>query len=92
MVELFNTDMPSHTRLPMASTSPKRHPQRLGRTDVSADDHAGETEPAPDPLVGRERSRRRPRFADILPAGDGRVQAGAIAVSFAVVSRKRWPR
>jgi hypothetical protein len=92
MIELFNTDMSSHTRLPMASTSPKRHPHRLGRTDVSVDDHAGDPEPAPDPLVGRERPPRRPRFAGVFSAGDGHVQAGAIAVSFAVVSRKRWPR
>jgi hypothetical protein len=92
MVESFNTGMSFHTRLPMASTSPKFHPHRLGRTEVSVDDRASEPEPAPDPLIGRKRGPRRPRFAGVSSADDRQVQTGAIAVSFAIVSRKRWPR
>jgi len=76
-------------RLPMDSSNPKRRAHRMGLTDVPVDDHAGNAEPAPAPLAGRE---RRPRFAGVSSADDGHVQAGAIAVSFAVVSRRRWPR
>ena len=76
----------------MASTNPKRHPHRLARTDVPVDDRAGDPDPTQNLLVGRQRRPRRPRFASVLSADDGHVQAGAIAVTFAVVSRKRWPR
>ena len=92
MIELFNTGMSFHTRLPMASTSPKCHPHRLGRIAVSVDDRASDPEPAQDPLIGRKRGPRRPRFAGVSSADDRQVQTGAIAVSFAIVSRKRWPR
>ena len=39
--------------------------------------------------VEQERRRRRPRFHE---ESNQPAQAGAIAVSFAIVSRKHWPR
>ena len=92
MDELFNTGLSFHTRLPMASTSPKCHSHQPGRKEVSVDDRASDPEPAQDPLIGRKRGPRRPRFAGVSSADDRQVQTGAIAVSFAIVSRKRWPR
>ena len=76
----------------MASTNPKCHSHQPGRTEVSVDDRASDPEPVQDPLIGRKRGPRRPRFAGVSSADDRQVQTGAIAVSFAIVSRKRWPR
>ncbi|OMG72957.1 hypothetical protein [Burkholderia ubonensis] len=44
---------------------------------------------APDPRGGRG---RRVRFGDAIPDAPARAATGAIAISFAVVSRKHWPR
>ena len=48
------------------------------------------------PLVSHADSRkgrsRRPRFGDMTHEADLRAATGAIAVSFAVVSRRHWPR
>ncbi|AOJ66068.1 hypothetical protein WJ32_27080 [Burkholderia ubonensis] len=41
---------------------------------------------APDPRG------RRVRFGDAIPDAPARAATGAIAISFAVVSRKHWPR
>ncbi len=35
---------------------------------------------------------RRVRFGDAIPDGPQRVATGSIAISFAVVSRRHWPR
>ncbi|KWE58244.1 hypothetical protein WL77_27200 [Burkholderia ubonensis] len=43
----------------------------------------------PDPRGGRG---RRVRFGDAIPDAPARAATGAIAISFAVVSRKHWPR
>jgi hypothetical protein len=40
---------------------------------------------------GSERARR-PRFGDAMADTNSRAKTGSIAVSFAVVSRKHWPR
>jgi hypothetical protein len=89
MGELFNTDMSLNAGLSMASPDLKHRAHRTDRADVPVDYAAGNPEPAQARLVDRE---RRPRFADVFPADDGRMQGGSIAVSFAVVSRRRWPR
>lgn len=73
----------------MALPNPKCRANRTDRVDVPVDDATANPDPAQARLVGRE---RRPRFADAFPADDGRMQGGSIAVSFAVVSRRRWPR
>lgn len=48
------------------------------------------------PLVDNAGSRkgrsRRPRLPDVTHASPLRAATGAIAVSFAVVSRRHWPR
>jgi hypothetical protein len=48
------------------------------------------------PLVShsdsRKRRSRRSRFGDVPHDADLRAATGAIAVSFAVVSRRHWPR
>ncbi|WP_231716709.1 hypothetical protein [Burkholderia ubonensis] len=43
----------------------------------------------PDPRGARG---RRVRFGDAIPDAPARAATGAIAISFAVVSRKHWPR
>ncbi|WP_232435556.1 hypothetical protein [Burkholderia ubonensis] len=43
----------------------------------------------PDQRGGRG---RRVRFGDAIPDTPARAATGAIAISFAVVSRKHWPR
>ncbi|WP_431825032.1 hypothetical protein [Burkholderia sp. F1] len=43
----------------------------------------------PDPRGGRG---RRVRFGDAIPDAPARAATGAIAISFAVVSRRHWPR
>jgi hypothetical protein len=50
-----------------------------------------------DPVVARNRDAgkeraRRPRFGEAISDAAIRAATGAIAVSFAVVSRKHWPR
>ncbi|RQR64767.1 hypothetical protein DIE18_04845 [Burkholderia sp. Bp9125] len=35
---------------------------------------------------------RRARFGDAIPEGPPRAVTGSIAISFAVVSRRHWPR
>ncbi|MEA3086357.1 MAG: hypothetical protein QOC89_4054 [Paraburkholderia sp.] len=44
---------------------------------------------SPDPRNGHV---RRPRFGDAIADTPIRPTTGAIAVSFAIVSRKHWPR
>ncbi|KVL70594.1 hypothetical protein WJ50_07400 [Burkholderia ubonensis] len=45
----------------------------------------------PDPRGGRGGRGSRARFGDAIPDA-ARAATGAIAISFAVVSRKHWPR
>ncbi len=74
----------------MTSTNAKLHRHQSGPKDVAVEhaDNRGSTQEA---LVGKGDPIHRPRFTDVFPAGEGSVCTGSIAVSFAVVSRKRWP-
>lgn len=74
----------------MTSKNAKLHRPRLGLKDVAVE-HADNRGSTQESLVGKGHPVRRPRFADVFPAGEGSVCTGSIAVSFAVVSRKRWP-
>ncbi|AXF18152.1 hypothetical protein CUJ87_28740 [Paraburkholderia caledonica] len=60
--------------------------------DVAGGDDTGEPDPARRRSAGQERRSRRSRLADLIQADESHAEEGAIAVSFAVVSRKRWPR
>lgn len=44
------------------------------------------------PVRGADPRGRRVRFGDAIPDAPARAATGAIAISFAVVSRKHWPR
>ncbi|TCW77937.1 hypothetical protein C5O80_32670 [Burkholderia sp. SRS-46] len=61
--------------------------------DADADAAGGEpgAAPAPDPAPRNGRGRRV-RFGDVFPDTPSRAVTGSIAISFAVVSRRHWPR
>ncbi|KVC44825.1 hypothetical protein WL88_08325 [Burkholderia diffusa] len=67
-------------------------------TDVSCDTVvAGASDAEPDAPASERRtartdSRRRFRFGDSLDDAPPRAATGSIAISFAVVSRRNWPR
>jgi hypothetical protein len=79
----FNTGMFFFTRLKIAMSSrkPERKPGCADRADAASKD----------PTLADKTRPRRPRFAGALPAADACKGSGAIAVSFAVVYRKRAP-
>jgi len=60
--------------------------------DVESGDDTGEPDSTPRCSAGHDRRSRRSRLADLIEADESHAKGGAIAVSFAVVSRKRWPR
>ncbi|MBN3787032.1 hypothetical protein G3N94_09025 [Burkholderia sp. Ac-20353] len=55
---------------------------------------AGDSEPDPAAAAAPapRNARRRPRFADAISDTERRATTGSIAISFAVVSRRHWPR
>ncbi|WP_175909520.1 hypothetical protein [Burkholderia sp. BCC1640] len=67
-------------------------------TDVSCDtvvagaSDAGPDAPAPERRTARGDGRRRLRFGNALDDVRPRAVTGSIAISFAVVSRRNWPR
>ncbi|WP_408528342.1 hypothetical protein [Paraburkholderia fungorum] len=61
---------------------------RAARQSVTDGEPDAASVHSPDP---RSEPGRRPRFGDAIPDTPRRATTGAIAVSFAVVSRKRWP-
>jgi hypothetical protein len=76
----------------MASTNSKRQPRGPSLADVAVSEDTGEPDLARQYPTGQERRSRRSRLADLVPEDDSHAQGGAIAITFAVVSRKRWPR
>jgi hypothetical protein len=74
----------------MTSTNTKNHQTPSGIEDVAIE-RTDELEFAQDCLAGKRRAVRRVRFAEDFLSGDGAICTGSIAVSFAVVSRRRWP-
>ncbi len=91
MRRVFNTDMPFHERRLMASKEICDCLHEAERTDAAGNGSASQAEPLPGASSSRNARVRRPRF-DMTPPEDATSgQGGAIAVSFAVVSRKRWP-
>lgn len=72
---------------------PIRNPMNDHPMSASEPDAAGESGATlaghADPRKGRG---RRPRFGDVTAETQLRVETGAIAISFAVVSRRHWPR
>ncbi|RQR41341.1 hypothetical protein DIE22_03490 [Burkholderia sp. Bp9142] len=90
----FNTDMP----LPEFTVMPFDHAAEC-LTDMSCDTVvAGESgaesdAPVPERRAARVDGRsRRFRFGDALDDAPPRAVTGSIALSFAVVSRRNWPR
>ncbi|WP_322014331.1 hypothetical protein [Paraburkholderia sp. J12] len=80
-------------------TSPTMRSRRLEsclptptRIHADACNDAGDPESMRDASQSGERRGRRRRFALVTPAENERAQTGSIAVSFAIVSRSRWPR
>jgi hypothetical protein len=102
----FNTDMfslplPTMRSRRLASCLPQPAPTHAdadananadANADADACNDAGAPEPAQHPGQAGERRGRRRRFAIVAPAQEEHEQTGSIAVSFAIVSRSRWPR
>jgi len=76
----------------MALTNSRRQFHGPMPADVESGDDTEEPDSTPRCSVGHERRTRRSRLADLIEAEESHAKGGAIAVSFAVVSRKRWPR
>jgi hypothetical protein len=72
----FRSPMSPHTRAPLEPAALSQY-DADGELDT-ASAHTGRT--------------RRPRFGDAIADTPIRATTGAIAVSFAIVSRKHWPR
>jgi hypothetical protein len=74
----------------MASIDPKCRPHRAARNDNRVGRRAGDPAPSLNPVLDHdEYSPRRRRYDVESSSEDGPKQRGAIAVSFAVVFRKR---
>ncbi|WP_241021708.1 hypothetical protein [Burkholderia sp. Ac-20353] len=92
--ERFNTVM----FIPEPSVMPFRHPMNPARCVAlePAVDRAPAGDSEPDPAAAAapapRNARRRPRFADAISDTERRATTGSIAISFAVVSRRHWPR
>jgi hypothetical protein len=95
MGEAFNKGMSFPELSVMSFRSPMSHRAPAACQSAAVDQHVADAEPdtAADriPEPRNERSRR-PRFGDAIPNSNTSATTGAIAVSFAIVSRKNWPR
>jgi hypothetical protein len=74
---------------PMSRRTPvANEPVTAGQCDADSELDTASVR-SPDPRNGRG---SRPRFGDAISDTTIRATTGAIAVSFAIVSRKHWPR
>lgn len=72
----------------LTNATSHRHPSSI--EDVAVE-HAEKPESTQNWLAGKGRPVRRIRFSEEFSAGEGTVRTGSIALSFAEVSRRRWP-
>jgi hypothetical protein len=78
----------------MSSRIPLNRRTRATREPTGASQYSVSSELDPRSVSNTDSGERarRPRYGDAMADTNSRATTGSIAVSFAVVSRKHWPR